>query len=323
MSTEVIPEVSYVMASYNHEKFVAAMVESILRQSVTNIELLVVDDGSTDRTADIVEAIAQRDSRVRLIRQANAGIVDARNRGIESSSASFLSLVDSDDLLEPEHAQRLLAVLRGNPEVVMAYGDAWIIDEQNNRRQRFSRIHPPIEGEFSVEMLQNYCFVPAPTVMFQRSAMVQSLMLWGGGGITDYLKWIELGILGRVERLSGDPIASWRHHGANLSQSSGKNRARQYQELIRDLEVILERHPSLRDKIGKSRLRRRYAHCHFVAGYYLALGNDWVAAHNTFIDSLSEKPNVRAVLGLVAIQWPIRFVAPHLFRWAKAIMQRQ
>jgi glycosyltransferase involved in cell wall biosynthesis len=322
MSTEVTPEVSYVMASYNHEKFVAAMIESILRQTVTGIELVVVDDGSTDRTADIVEVIAQRDSRVRLLRQVNTGIVAARNRGIESTRAPFLSLVDSDDLLEPEHAQRLLLTLRANPDVVMAYGDAWIIDEQGNQQRRFSQIHPPIEGDFSVELFQNYCFVPAPTVMFQRSAMVESHMLWGGGGITDYLKWIELGLLGRVERILGEPIASWRHHGANLSQSSGKKRARQYEELVRDLEVVLQRHPGLRDKLGARRLRQRYAHCHFVRGYYLALGNDWDEARDAFVDSLSNRLNLRAIVGLVATQWPIRFCAPYLFRWAKVVMQR-
>ena len=86
------------MPLYNKEKHVARAVESVLGQSYSNIELIVIDDGSTDKSAEVVERF--KDNRIKLIRQENLGVSAARNTGIEWSQATIIAFLDADDALE-------------------------------------------------------------------------------------------------------------------------------------------------------------------------------------------------------------------------------
>ena len=103
------PLVSIIVPVYNGEAFLEATLDSALGQSYPNIEVIVVDDGSRDRSAAIVEARAARDPRLRLIRQANSGVAAARNRGIEVSGGEFVAPLDADDLWDPSKIERQVA----------------------------------------------------------------------------------------------------------------------------------------------------------------------------------------------------------------------
>ena len=93
------PLVSVVIPAYNCETFVEASVRSAMAQSVRDIEILVVDDGSTDGTAAVVEALCREDERVNLIRPGeNRGVAEARNLGVRSARADWVAFLDSDDL---------------------------------------------------------------------------------------------------------------------------------------------------------------------------------------------------------------------------------
>lgn len=94
--------ISIIVPVYNAEKNIRTTVDSILNQTYTNIEVILVDDGSTDNSLEICEEQKKRDSRVRITRQKNAGVSSARNRGIEASRGDFLIFVDSDDYIEEE-----------------------------------------------------------------------------------------------------------------------------------------------------------------------------------------------------------------------------
>ena len=96
------PEISVIMPVYGVEKFVARAVESMLRQSFENFEYLVVDDGSPDKSAEIVMRYALLDPRIRLIRQKNAGAAAARNRAMKEAQGKYVYFMDSDDWAEPD-----------------------------------------------------------------------------------------------------------------------------------------------------------------------------------------------------------------------------
>ena len=157
--------VSYVMASYNHEDFVGEALLSILHQTHTNLEVIVVDDGSTDGTAHIIREIASSDRRIRYYEQENRGVVSARNRGVLCSGGEYVSIVDSDDLLPPERTDLQVRALDSDPRASLVYGDAWIVDRNGERLKRRFEIYPPVPGDFSCELFANYCFVPAVSVM--------------------------------------------------------------------------------------------------------------------------------------------------------------
>lgn len=110
--------VSVIIPSYNCERFIAQTLASVLVQKVDELEVLVVDDGSTDRTPEIVRS---HDSRVRLIPQRNAGVSRARNHGIEQARGEFICLLDHDDYWFPHKLQRQLQVMAQQPQAGVVF----------------------------------------------------------------------------------------------------------------------------------------------------------------------------------------------------------
>lgn len=126
-----MPTFSVVMAAYNAERTIAATLGSVFAQSRSDYEIVVVDDGSTDRTAEAVEDVA--DDRVRLVRTANAGVAAARNAGIASARGRYVSFIDADDLWLPSYLESMGAALDGRPTAGFAFTDAWVWDERVGR----------------------------------------------------------------------------------------------------------------------------------------------------------------------------------------------
>jgi glycosyltransferase involved in cell wall biosynthesis len=128
-----LPSVTGLMAVFNGERFVAEALLSVMEQDypADRLDVVVVDDGSTDATADIVSAIADaHPGRVHLIRQANAGNCAATNVAIEAAEGEILAVIDADDAWPPNKTRRQVALLTARPEVGLVYGDMTVIDEQ-------------------------------------------------------------------------------------------------------------------------------------------------------------------------------------------------
>src|SRR5204863_120826 len=105
------PRISVVVPIYNVEAYLEPCLESLAAQTHTDFEAVLVDDGSTDGSAAIAEAFAQRDPRFRLVRQPNGGLSRARNTGIDHAKGEFLAFLDSDDMLPPNAYELLLGAL--------------------------------------------------------------------------------------------------------------------------------------------------------------------------------------------------------------------
>lgn len=103
--------ISVIIPCFNSAKFIERCLESILNQTYQNLEILVVDDGSTDDSANVIQKIAKRDSRVKYIYQPNSGVSAARNKGIECASGELVTFVDSDDTIAQEMYQVLTELL--------------------------------------------------------------------------------------------------------------------------------------------------------------------------------------------------------------------
>ena len=112
--------ISVIVPVYRVEKYLPACIDSILNQTFTDFELILVDDGSPDRCPAICDEAAERDARVRVIHQANAGLSAARNAGIEAAHGAWLSFVDSDDYIAPHFCEKLYQTAqRTNADCVM------------------------------------------------------------------------------------------------------------------------------------------------------------------------------------------------------------
>jgi glycosyltransferase involved in cell wall biosynthesis len=127
--SRAMPLVSAVVPAYNAEATLRETLESVRSQTHQRLEIIVVDDGSTDRTVAIVEDQQQSDSRIRLIRQKNAGVAAARNAGAAAAKGAYLAPVDADDLWHPTKIERQLAAFaHTGPEVGLVYTWFALID---------------------------------------------------------------------------------------------------------------------------------------------------------------------------------------------------
>ncbi|TYC62713.1 glycosyltransferase [Marinobacter sp. BW6] len=121
--------VSVVTPTYNRARFLPEAVASVLAQTYSDLELIIVDDGSVDDTRKVLEPFFA-DGRVRYFYQENQGQSHARNLALEHADGDFIAFLDSDDLWSPDKLEKQLAVLRERPEVDIVHGDEAMIDEQ-------------------------------------------------------------------------------------------------------------------------------------------------------------------------------------------------
>ncbi|MGF7213252.1 glycosyltransferase involved in cell wall biosynthesis [Skermanella aerolata] len=124
--------VSVIIPAYNAERFLPATLRSAQFQTYPNLEILIVDDGSTDGTTGLADAAASADRRIRVLRRSNAGVAAARNAGIEVARGRFIAPLDADDLWHPEKIARQVEVMRrGGARVGLVYAWSSIIDEDD------------------------------------------------------------------------------------------------------------------------------------------------------------------------------------------------
>ena len=121
MASLEVPLVSVVIPAYNAAATVEATIGSALGQSFPSIEVIVVDDGSTDTTAELVTRLARTDRRLRLVQSENKGVAHARNLGIEHSRGTFIAPLDADDLWQPTKLEKQVAAFQRDPELGFVY----------------------------------------------------------------------------------------------------------------------------------------------------------------------------------------------------------
>jgi glycosyltransferase involved in cell wall biosynthesis len=209
------PAVSVMMPVYNAERYLAQAVESILAQTFTDFEFLIVDDGSTDGSWAILERSAARDERIRLARILHGGIVAARNHALGLATGEFCAVMDSDDVALPERFARQVEYLRAHPDVV-CLGTGYIsIDEKDRPISNLSVVTD--ETEIQEFLLSGACPIRAPSVMMRRSA-VQAV-----GGYREEFStaedpdmWLRLGEIGRVVNIP-DVLVKYRVHFQSVS----------------------------------------------------------------------------------------------------------
>ncbi|MGL5192222.1 MAG: glycosyltransferase family 2 protein, partial [Chroococcales cyanobacterium] len=122
-----MPTISVIIPAYNAEKTIQETIESVLNQTFPDFELIVINDGSTDRTLEIVSGLT--DSRLQVFSFPNSGPQKSRNRGISLATGDYLSFIDADDLWTPDKLERQLQSLQEHPEAAVVYSWTDFIDE--------------------------------------------------------------------------------------------------------------------------------------------------------------------------------------------------
>lgn len=228
--------VSIITPAFNGEKYISAAIKSVQAQRISDWEMIVVDDGSSDRTAAIAEQQAAEDPRIRVFRQENAGIAAARNRGYAETRPEFeyMLLLDNDDVLEPNALETLLDILKERPDLIGAHGQLRYIDAEGGpicingqavwptRRRgiagnRLVRWQPHSPTTFNV--LAYAGFVPAGSILFRKRAL-RDIGLFDplASPADDWDMWLRLSTLGDLA-FTNQVIYGWRQHGGNTSRN--------------------------------------------------------------------------------------------------------
>ena len=150
--------VTIILTTLNSERFVARSIESCLKQTYANIELLVVDGGSTDRTLEIVAGFD--DERIRTIHQQdNAGkLPGALNLGMANARGEFITWTQDDSWYAPDAIEAMMGYLRSHPEVALVYSDYWDVDEAGNPI-RYQAVNPPTREFMLIDDVVRQCFL--------------------------------------------------------------------------------------------------------------------------------------------------------------------
>jgi glycosyltransferase involved in cell wall biosynthesis len=209
------PTVSVLVPLYQSEPWIAAALDSALAQTMSDFEVIVVDDGSTDGGPGIARAYAERDARVRYLRQENAGLPGARNTGLAAASGEYISFLDADDLWLPDKLERQLAAASDG----VLYGDAFIMyDEGEPTSERLSEIVSPASGDIFDTLVQ-YNAVPVLTALVPTELMER----FGGFDATqrqveDWDLWLRMSASGVHFHYLPQPVAVYRTRTTSLSR---------------------------------------------------------------------------------------------------------
>jgi glycosyltransferase involved in cell wall biosynthesis len=183
-----MPLVSVIIPTYNRESFIAECVESVLAQTFSNFELIVVDDGSTDRTETVVGGYSDK---IRYLRQEQRGPAAARNSGIRNASGEWLSFLDSDDLWLPNKLEFEMEYVSKNPNMRICYSEE--IWYRRGRRVNPAQKHRKYSGWIYRKMLP-LCIVSPSSVMIHRSVLEKvGLFDEELPACEDYDLWLRIG----------------------------------------------------------------------------------------------------------------------------------
>lgn len=129
--TKYNPLISIIIPCYNQAIYLPETIASVLGQSYKNWECIIINDGSTDNTATVAKTLAQGDSRISVINQANKGLSGARNSGLKTANGTFFQFLDADDMLEFDKFRVQVEFLQKNPEIDIVFGDARYFNTEN------------------------------------------------------------------------------------------------------------------------------------------------------------------------------------------------
>ena len=250
--------VSVIIPTYNVEQFIRETIESVLVQTYPHIEIIVTDDGSTDRTVPIVQTYAASyPDKVKLVTSpVNTGISSNFNRGLAARSGEFIAWLGGDDLMFPEKIGKQVELLRRRPEVIGCCHDAMVfVSDDGKDIGLFSELYSGRRGlvEGGIELFFNPGYKMLPSTMMIRSAFCPP------AGFDDRLKYtndilfdIEVYRQGRCAVIQ-EVLGKYRRHSRNWTDSPGVKTAA-YEENLLLLGIVQARYPELTRLARKRRL---------------------------------------------------------------------
>jgi glycosyltransferase involved in cell wall biosynthesis len=272
--------VSVIIPSYNMAHFLPQAVQSALAQTYSNVEVQIIDDGSTDNTPEVVRQW-EGNARVRVHRQANGGLSHARNQAIALTRGAFVALLDADDIWVPQKLALQMVLFRDRPEVGVVYSGYQRIDgEGQPLPTEPTRMH---RGQVSGALLIEN-FVPASSAVVRRECFERH----GGFDVAlrtgeDYDMWLRLSAHYEFDFVA-ERTMRYRIWGGQMS----KDYKARYETGIRTMQRFLDKNP---DTVDRAVVRSAWAHTYTGRGdVTLWRAHDRLSALRDYLLALSFRP---------------------------------
>jgi hypothetical protein len=301
--------VSVILPVWNGERFLAEAVESVLSQTMEAIELLLVDDGSTDGTEEIARDFARRDRRVRVVRLGRSGIADALNAGIARARGRYIARMDADDISHPSRLAKQIAYLDANSDCVAVGSAVEVIDEGGDFVG--TRTYPRGHSEITHKMISGLSNALAhPTVVTRTEALLSV-----GGYRRDRVPsedldlWIRLSHIGKLANMS-EQLLSYRRHRDTISVRERDSQWKIGNEIINEARKGHGLPPLVLRPLAAA--RSRLASYHFECARTALLSGPRAAAIKHARASIASEPFwAEPYLALAACafpKWSLRFL---------------
>ncbi len=249
MHASHIPLVTVVMTAYNRERFVGEALESVLRQTISDWEMIVIDDGSTDGTADVVEQC--KDPRVRLMRQSNSGAPAALNRGIAEAKGSWIAFLDSDDRFQPHKLERHLQVHYSDPAAEASASRVRYINELGTPFSKYSyyaaryrsmrRKSSKAPSLFFSLLAENH-LITTSSLFAKRSVLLEVGGFVGLRYIHDWFMFLTLASR-QTFTVIEEELTDYRRHGGNMiRENDPRGQIEDNMALAWQVSAYLEQH---------------------------------------------------------------------------------
>jgi glycosyltransferase involved in cell wall biosynthesis len=298
--------VSVVIPTYNRAGLIRETLDSVLAQTHRDIEVLVVDDGSTDDTAAIIGAYG---SLVRYLRQPNAGQAAARNNGTRAATGDFIAFVDDDDLWLPHKLERQLAALTARSDAepyAWVYCDAQVFDGVTGQPlHRFSQINPPHTGWVGAMLLQRD-FIASPTPLIRRD-IFEHVGYFDESALLrrreDWDMWLRIAAHVPIAYVP-EALARYRLHGQTATRSEDM------WTVYRSRAAVIERAMAFAPNVYTPAKEAALAALYMYIGRQFALAGNARDARAMFAQAMRLRPRA----GAAYAQWLLTLPGPTLLK---------
>lgn len=239
-----MPKVSVLMPAYNSEKYIAEAIESILNQTFTDFEFIIINDGSTDNTAKIVRQYT--DKRIKFIdNKKNQGLIAVLNQGLDLCRGEYIARMDSDDISRPQRFEKQVKYMDENPDV----GVLGTSIEQFGDLNKLCIYKSTISY---MDLVQS-CTIAHPTVFIRRDILQKYAIRYKSEYVhaEDYNLWAQLIKVTKIHNLT-DTLLRYRWHGGNISSVYNDIQAKSTARIRREMLEFLSEIPEIQKKLVKT-----------------------------------------------------------------------
>ncbi len=248
------PLVSVIIPAYNASEWISETLDSILSQSFKDYEIIVVNDGSTDNTVEVVECFMNR---VKCISKLNGGQASARNIGIKEGKGKYVAFIDSDDLWAPDKLYLEVGLLEKS-KLKWVYSDAIAFDSKKRTNlYKYSEVQRHYEGDI-LEPLFKSCFIPSPTPIVEKSVFANIGLFNENSNMRnreDWDMWLRIAAVYPIAYVP-KPLAYYRVHSA--SATGGEDRISALKGYVATVEAAVQREPRRLGQIKNVVISRIY-----------------------------------------------------------------